>query len=30
MDENKNFNQPEAEDEGIDIVALLRQMWAGR
>ena len=30
MDENKTFNQPEAEDEGIDIVALLRQMWAGR
>lgn len=31
MDENKNYNAP-AEDEegGIDIMALLRSLWAGR
>ena len=29
MDENREFAQPE-EDEGIDIMALLRQLWDGR
>ena len=30
MDENKSFNQPYEEEEGIDIMALVRQLWAGR
>ena len=32
MDENNNnnYNQPYEEDEGIDILALLRQLWDGR
>ncbi len=29
MDENREFAQPE-EDEGIDIMGLLRQLWDGR
>ena len=29
MDENREFAQPE-EDEGIDIMAMLRQLWDGR
>ena len=29
MEENREFAQPE-EDEGIDIMALLRQLWDGR
>ena len=29
MDENRQFAQPE-EDEGIDIMGLLRQLWDGR
>ena len=30
MDENRNYNIPEEEEEGIDIMALLRQLWDGR
>ena len=30
MDENNNFNQPYEEEEGIDIMALVRQLWDGR
>lgn len=30
MDENKNYNLPEEEEEGIDIMALVRQLWEGR
>ena len=31
MDENKNqVNAPESEEGGLDIVALLRSLWAGR
>ena len=29
MDENREYLQPE-EDEGIDIMGLLRQLWDGR
>ncbi len=29
MDENREFAQPE-EDEGIDIMGLIRQLWDGR
>lgn len=29
MDENREFAQPE-EDEGIDIIGLIRQLWDGR
>ena len=30
MDENNSFNQPYEEEEGIDIMALVRQLWSGR
>lgn len=30
MDENMNYNQPYEEEEGIDIMALVRQLWDGR
>lgn len=30
MDENNNFNQPYEEEEGIDIMGLVRQLWDGR
>ena len=30
MDENRNYNLPEEEEEGIDIMALVRQLWEGR
>lgn len=30
MDENLNYNVPQEEEEGIDIMALVRQLWAGR
>lgn len=31
MDENKNYNAPEEqEEEGIDIMAMLRSLWEGR
>jgi LPS O-antigen subunit length determinant protein (WzzB/FepE family) len=30
MDENRNYNIPEEEEEGIDIMALVRQLWDGR
>ena len=30
MDENNTYNQPYEENEGIDIMALVRQIWAGR
>ena len=30
MDENINYNQPYEEEEGLDIMALVRQLWAGR
>ena len=31
MDENKNYNAPEEqEEEGIDIMAMVRSLWAGR
>lgn len=30
MDENRNYNLPEEEEEGIDIMGLLRQLWDGR
>ena len=30
MDENMNYNQPYEEEEGIDIMALIRQLWDGR
>lgn len=30
MDENRTYNIPEEEEEGIDIMALLRQLWDGR
>ena len=31
MDENRNYALPEEqEEEGIDIIALLRQLWDGR
>ena len=30
MDENRNYNLPEEEEEGIDIMALVRQLWDGR
>lgn len=30
MDENNNFNQPYEEEEGLDIMGLVRQLWDGR
>ena len=30
MDEKSNYNQPYEEEEGLDIMALVRQMWDGR
>ncbi len=30
MDENRNYNLPEEEEEGIDIMGLVRQLWDGR
>ncbi len=30
MDENMNYNQPYEEEEGLDIMALVRQLWDGR
>ena len=30
MDENRNYSQPYEEEDGIDIMALLRQLWDGR
>ena len=30
MDENQNYNIPQEEEEGIDIMALVRQLWDGR
>lgn len=30
MDENMKYNQPYEEEEGIDIMALVRQLWDGR
>ena len=30
MDENLNYNVPQEDEEGIDIMALVRQLWAGR
>lgn len=30
MDENMNYNQSYEEEEGIDIMALVRQLWDGR
>ena len=30
MDQNNNYNTPQEEDEGIDIMALVRQLWDGR
>ena len=30
MDENMNDNQPYEEEEGLDIMALVRQLWDGR
>ena len=30
MDENYNYNVPQEEEEGIDIMALIMQLWDGR
>ena len=30
MDENNSYNQPYEEEEGIDIMGLVRQLWDGR
>ena len=30
MDQNQNYNVPQEEEEGIDIMALLRSLWDGR
>lgn len=30
MDENMKYNQPYEEEEGLDIMALVRQLWDGR
>ncbi len=30
MDENNNFNQPYEEEEGLNIMGLVRQLWDGR
>ena len=30
MDQNYNYNTPQEEEEGIDIMALLKQLWDGR
>ena len=30
MEENMNYNQPYEEEEGLDIMELVRQLWAGR
>ncbi len=30
MDENRTYNIPEEEEEGLDIMALVRNLWEGR
>ena len=30
MEENPTYNMPQEEEEGIDIIGLVRQMWEGR
>lgn len=30
MDENRTYNTPAEEEEGLDIMALVRQLWEGR
>ena len=30
MDQNNNYNNPQEEEEGIDIVALVKGLWSGR
>ncbi len=30
MDENPTYNMPQEEEEGIDIIGLLRQLWDGK
>ncbi|MBR6305879.1 MAG: lipopolysaccharide biosynthesis protein [Bacteroidales bacterium] len=30
MDQNYNYNTPQEEEEGIDIMALVKQLWDGR
>lgn len=30
MEENLTYNQPQEEEEGVDIVGLLKQLWDGR
>ena len=30
MDQNQNYNMPQEEEEGIDIMALLKSLWDGR
>jgi hypothetical protein len=30
MDQNNNYNNPQEEDDGIDIMGLVKQLWDGR
>ena len=30
MDETRTYNLPDQEEEGIDIIGLLRQLWDGK
>ena len=30
MEENPTYNVPQEEEEGLDIIGLIRQMWEGR
>lgn len=30
MDQNQNYNMPQEEEEGIDIMALIKSLWDGR